>query len=118
VITGPIVQNIAFGACVNEEFLNYSIKEYNKDIIQFDNDFNIEERKEPYSDEELNDIYFNSRAQAEEDDYYERTSNDQMQKEMEQYWEQMYLEELEYKKFLEQEEKQEIRLEYFMSRNK
>jgi hypothetical protein len=115
IITGPIVQNMLFGPCVNEEFSNISLK---KDMLQFDNDSNIEERKEPYSDEELNDIYNNSRVQEEEYNYYERTSNIQMQKEIEQFWENMYLEDLEYQRFLEEEEKKERRLEYYMSRNK
>lgn len=116
VITGPIVDNVLFGPCVNKEYSNLYMKNYDKEDIQFDNDINIEERKEEYSDEELNYIYNNSKIQAEEDAYYD--CGRQIYLEREAYWQKMYLEELEYKKFLEEEEEKEARLDYLISKNK
>lgn len=116
VITGPIVDNILFGPCVNNEYSNLYMKSYDKKDIQFDNDFDIEERKEEYSDEELSCIYNNSKIQAEEDIYYDCSR--QIYLERESYWQQMYLEELEYNKFLEEEEEKEIKIDYAISKNK
>lgn len=115
VITGPIIDDIMFGPCVNEEYSNYSMKNYERDDLQFDNDFDIEERKEPYSDEELYNIYRNSKIQAEEDEYYDCSR--QIYLERESYWQQMYLEELEYQTFLEEEEAKEIKLMKFIKHN-
>lgn len=114
IITGPIIDDILFGPCVNEEYCNHYMKKYDKEDIQFDNDFDIEERKEEYSDQELSDIYNNSKIQAEEDEYYDCSR--QIQLERESYWQQMYLEDLEYNKFLEEEEEKEIKIDYAISK--
>ena len=114
VITGPIVDGILFGPCVNKEYSNCKIKNYDTNDIRFDVEFDIEERKEAYSDEELYDIYRNSKIQNEEDEYYDRTASEEIQKEMMSYWDEMYEEEQEYLRFLQEEEDREIRLEHFI----
>lgn len=116
VITGPIVDGVNFGPCVNIEYSNCVMKNSEIEDIRFDNQFDIEERKEPYCDEELNEIYFNQKALYEEDLYYERTYSQQMEKERQLYWEQLYQNEEEYIEFMKQEEDREIELECFIGK--
>ena len=115
VISGPIIDEVDIGPCVNMEYSNCVMKRDVEDI-RFNADSNIEERKEPYSDDELDLIYRNSIVYIEEDEYYERTSRIQMQKEMELYWERCYEEELEYENFLKEEEDRNVKLESYIGR--
>lgn len=115
IISGPTVEGIKFGACVNEEYKTPSLNFNVLNNIRFDMNSNVEERMEPYSDEELDYLYRNSIIQLEEDEYYERISSAEMNKQREAYWEEMCREEEEYRRFMEEEEQREADIDY-MSR--
>lgn len=61
-ISGPIVEGINYGPCVNEEYINNDINEQ-IEKIRYDIECDIEETKHEYSNEELNAIYKNNYSQ-------------------------------------------------------
>lgn len=60
-VSGPVVEGINCGPCVNQEYFNFDdIYDYNyeqRDRMRFDVEYDIEETKHEYTDEELKTIY-------------------------------------------------------------
>lgn len=121
-ISGPIIDGIEIGPCVNDEYNNNILKEYKLDNMKFDVAFDIEERKEEYSDYELDSIYNNPSIHEAQDQYYEndlRNSLNSYWKSLSEpedlaYYEMMAKEEEEREKELREEEEEAIRYERFI----
>lgn len=85
-ISGPIVEGINYGPCVNEEYNN---NDYNEQIdkIRYDIECDIEETKNEYTDEELSKIYKKNYSQLFnhdidiDNDYIYRNLDFEMEKE-------------------------------------
>ena len=122
-ISGPIIEGIEIGACVNDEFNNNQMKEHKLDKMRFDIAYDIEERKDDYSDEELNSIYCNPELIEAEDRFYDNIFRERMhsywsslmeQEDYEDYCRQMEREEEEREAFLREEEEEAINYERFV----
>lgn len=121
-VTGPIIDGIKIGPCVNDEFNNIILKECKLNNMRFDVAFDIEERKEEYSDYELNSIYNNPIVREAEDQYYENELRNSLnsywktlsEAEDQAYYEMMKREQEEIEKELREEEEEAIRYERFI----
>ena len=121
-ISGPIIDGIKIGPCVNDEYNNNILKEYKLENMRFDVAYDIEERKEEYSDYELDSIYNNPSIREAEDQYYENDLRNSLnsywkslaEDEEQLYFDMMAKEEEERMKFLQEEEEEAIRYERFI----
>lgn len=121
-ISGPIIDGIKIGPCVNEEYNNNILKEYKLDNMRFDVAYDIEERKEEYSDNELDSIYNNACMCEIGNQYFENNMRNSLNSfwnsfidaEDLAYYEMMAKEEEEREKELREEEEEAIRYERFI----
>lgn len=116
-ISGPIIDGIKIDSCVNDEYNNNIMKEYKLENMRFDVAYDIEERKEEYSDYELDSIYNNPSIREAEEQYYEndlRISNLLAEAEYHNWCEMMEREQEEREKELREEEEEAIRYEKFI----
>lgn len=123
-VSGPIIEGIQVGAAVNSEYSGNLMKIYELDNMRFDLTFDIEERKEEYSNEELNGIYNNKNIQEQENLYYEKEMRNNLNSywkstiddEEQGYWDLMAREQEEREKELREEEEEAIRYEHFLGK--
>ena len=107
---------------MNDEYNNNILKEYKLENMRFDVAYDIEERKEEYSDYELDSIYNNPSIREAEDQHYENDLRNSLnsywkslaEDEEQLYFDMMAKEEEERMKFLQEEEEEAIRYERFI----